>query len=55
MSRNIEAGVKSLLGYKLKKAQYALAFLWMKHCDLFTLASRSIVLAQLELKPGISN
>lgn len=56
MSRDKDTGVKGLLGYKLKKTQHILRL----HMDE-TLRSLELttpqyaVLAQLELKPGISN
>ena len=56
MSRNKEVGVKSLLGYKLKKAQHALRLHMdeaLRTLDLTT--PQYAVLAQLELKPGASN
>lgn len=56
MSTHKENGVKSLLGYKLKKTQHALRV----HMDealreLGLTTPQYAVLAQLELKPGISN
>ena len=56
MSRDKEAGVKSLLGYKLKKTQHALRLHMdeaLRSIDLTT--PQYAVLAQLELKPGASN
>jgi DNA-binding MarR family transcriptional regulator len=56
MSRDKEAGVKSLLGYKLKKTQHALRLHMdeaLRALDLTT--PQYAVLAQLELKPGASN
>ena len=56
MSRDKEVGVKSLLGYKLKKTQHALRLHMdeaLRALDLTT--PQYAVLAQLELKPGISN
>jgi len=55
MSRDKE-NVKSLLGYKLKKTQHALRLHMddaLKSIELTT--PQYAVLAQLELKPGISN
>lgn len=56
MSSDKEIGVKSLLGYKLKKTQHALRL----HMDealraLYLTTPQYAVLAQLELKPGASN
>lgn len=56
MSRDKMIGVKGLLGYKLKKTQHALRL----HMDevlraLELTTPQYAVLAQLELKPGISN
>ena len=56
MSIDKEVGVKSLLGYKLKKTQHALRL----HMDealraLELTTPQYAVLAQLELKPGASN
>lgn len=56
MSSDKEIGVKSLLGYKLKKTQHALRL----HMDealraLGLTTPQYAVLAQLELKPGASN
>ncbi|MDZ5761793.1 MarR family transcriptional regulator [Candidatus Cyrtobacter comes] len=51
-----EMGVKSLLGYKLKKTQHALRLQMdeaLRTLDLTT--PQYAVLAQLELKPGASN
>lgn len=51
-----EIGVKSLLGYKLKKTQHALRLHMdeaLRSLDLTT--PQYAVLAQLELRPGISN
>jgi DNA-binding MarR family transcriptional regulator len=51
-----EIGVKSLLGYKLKKTQHALRLHMdeaLRTIDLTT--PQYAVLAQLELKPGASN
>jgi DNA-binding MarR family transcriptional regulator len=51
-----EIGVKGLLGYKLKKTQHALRLHMdeaLRALDLTT--PQYAVLAQLELKPGISN
>ncbi len=51
-----EVGVKSLLGYKLKKTQHALRLHMdeaLRALDLTT--PQYAVLAQLELKPGASN
>jgi DNA-binding MarR family transcriptional regulator len=56
MSIDKEVGVKSLLGYKLKKTQHALRLHMdeaLRSIDLTT--PQYAVLAQLELKPGISN
>lgn len=56
MSRDKEVGVKSLLGYKLKKTQHALRLHMdeaLRALDLTT--PQYAVLAQLELKPGASN
>ena len=56
MSRDQELGVKGLLGYKLKKTQHALRLHMdeaLRALDLTT--PQYAVLAQLELKPGISN
>ncbi|MFO1257533.1 MAG: MarR family transcriptional regulator [Gammaproteobacteria bacterium] len=56
MSSNKELGVKSLLGYKLKKTQHALRLNMdeaLRTLDLTT--PQYAVLAQLELKPGVSN
>ena len=56
MSRDKEAGVKGLLGYKLKKTQHALRLHMdeaLRALDLTT--PQYAVLAQLELKPGASN
>jgi len=56
MSRDKEVGVKGLLGYKLKKTQHALRLHMdeaLRSLDLTT--PQYAVLAQLELKPGISN
>jgi DNA-binding MarR family transcriptional regulator len=56
MSRDKEVGVKSLLGYKLKKTQHALRLHMdeaLRAIDLTT--PQYAVLAQLELKPGVSN
>lgn len=56
MSRDKEGGVKSLLGYKLKKTQHALRLHMdeaLRALDLTT--PQYAVLAQLELKPGASN
>ena len=56
MSSDKERGVEKLLGYKLKKTQHALRL----HMDealrgLELTTPQYAVLAQLELKPGISN
>lgn len=56
MSRDKELGVKSLLGYKLKKTQHALRLHMdeaLRALDLTT--PQYAALAQLELKPGASN
>ena len=56
MSSDKEGGVKSLLGYKLKKTQHALRLHMdeaLRALDLTT--PQYAVLAQLELKPGASN
>jgi DNA-binding MarR family transcriptional regulator len=56
MSTDKEIGVKSLLGYKLKKTQHALRLEMdeaLRSIDLTT--PQYAVLAQLELKPGASN
>lgn len=56
MSRDKEVGVKSLLGYKLKKTQHALRLHMdeaLRALDLTT--PQYAVLAQLELNPGASN
>jgi DNA-binding MarR family transcriptional regulator len=56
MSIDKEVGVKSLLGYKLKKTQHALRLHMdeaLRALDLTT--PQYAVLAQLELKPGASN
>lgn len=56
MSIDKEAGVKSLLGYKLKKTQHALRLHMdeaLRALDLTT--PQYAVLAQLELNPGASN
>ena len=56
MSINKEGGVKSLLGYKLKKTQHALRLHMdeaLRNLDLTT--PQYAVLAQLELNPGASN
>jgi len=56
MSTDKEGGVKSLLGYKLKKTQHALRLQMdegLRNLDLTT--PQYAVLAQLELKPGASN
>jgi len=56
MSRGKEVGVRSLLGYKLKKTQHALRLHMdeaLRTLDLTT--PQYAVLAQLELKPGASN
>jgi DNA-binding MarR family transcriptional regulator len=56
MSRDKELGVKSLLGYKLKKTQHALRLHMdeaLRALDLTT--PQYAVLAQLELNPGASN
>ncbi len=56
MSIDKEVGVKSLLGYKLKKTQHALRLHMdeaLRNLDLTT--PQYAVLAQLELKPGASN
>ncbi len=56
MSRDKEVGVRSLLGYKLKKTQHALRTSMdeaLRSIDLTT--PQYAVLAQLELKPGVSN
>jgi len=56
MSMGEEIGVKGLLGYKLKKTQHALRLHMdeaLRALDLTT--PQYAVLAQLELKPGISN
>jgi DNA-binding MarR family transcriptional regulator len=56
MSTGKEIGVKSLLGYKLKKTQHALRLHMdevLRSLDLTT--PQYAVLAQLELKPGASN
>jgi DNA-binding MarR family transcriptional regulator len=56
MSMDKEVGVKSLLGYKLKKTQHALRLQMdeaLRALDLTT--PQYAVLAQLELKPGASN
>ena len=56
MSSDKEIGVKSLLGYKLKKTQHALRLHMdetLRTLDLTT--PQYAVLAQLELKPGASN
>lgn len=56
MSSDKEGGVKSLLGYKLKKTQHALRLHMdeaLRALDLTT--PQYAVLAQLELKPGVSN
>ena len=56
MSIDKEVGVKSLLGYKLKKTQHALRLHMdeaLRSIDLTT--PQYAVLAQLELKPGASN
>ena len=56
MSRDKEVGVKSLLGYKLKKTQHALRLHMdeaLRALDLTT--PQYALLAQLELKPGASN
>lgn len=56
MSINKEIGVKSFLGYKLKKTQHALRLHMdeaLKALELTT--PQYAVLAQLELKPGASN
>lgn len=56
MSIDKEIGVKSLLGYKLKKTQHALR-LHMDEAlrDLDLTTPQYSLLAQLELKPGSSN
>jgi DNA-binding MarR family transcriptional regulator len=56
MSTDKEVGVKSLLGYKLKKTQHALRLHMdeaLRSLDLTT--PQYAVLAQLELNPGASN
>jgi DNA-binding MarR family transcriptional regulator len=56
MSIDKEVGVRSLLGYKLKKTQHALRLHMdeaLRSIDLTT--PQYAVLAQLELKPGASN
>lgn len=56
MSIGKEVGVKGLLGYKLKKTQHALRLHMdeaLRALDLTT--PQYAVLAQLELKPGVSN
>lgn len=56
MSSDKEIGVRSLLGYKLKKTQHALRISMneaLRTLDLTT--PQYAVLAQLELKPGASN
>lgn len=56
MSRGKEVGVKGLFGYKLKKTQHALRLHMdeaLRSLDLTT--PQYAVVAQLELKPGISN
>ena len=56
MSTDKELGVKSLLGYKLKKTQHALRLHMdeaLRALDLTT--PQYAVLAQLELNPGASN
>jgi DNA-binding MarR family transcriptional regulator len=51
-----EIGVKSLLGYKLKKTQHALRLHMDKALRALDLTTpQYAVLAQLELKPGASN
>ena len=56
MSIEKEVGVQNLLGYKLKKTQHALRLHMdqaLRALDLTT--PQYAVLAQLELKPGVSN
>lgn len=56
MSKAQEGGVQSLLAYKLKKTQHALRLHMdeaLRALDLTT--PQYAVLAQLELKPGVSN
>ena len=56
MSRDKEVGVRSLLGYKLKKTQHALRLYMdeaLRALDLTT--PQYALLAQLERKPGASN
>ncbi len=56
ISRDKEVGVKSLLGYKLKKTQHALRTSMDKALRALDLTTpQYAVLAQLELKPGASN
>jgi len=56
MSIEKEIGVRNLLGYKLKKTQHSLRIAMdeaLRFLDLTT--PQYSVLAQLELKPGVSN
>jgi DNA-binding MarR family transcriptional regulator len=56
MSIDKEIGVKSLLGYKLKKTQHALRLQMDEALKVLELTTpQYAVLAQLELKPGASN
>jgi len=56
MSRDKELGVKGLLGYKLKKTQHALRLHMDEALETLELTTpQYAVLAQLELRPGISN
>ncbi|MFN7038491.1 MAG: MarR family winged helix-turn-helix transcriptional regulator [Alphaproteobacteria bacterium] len=56
MSTNREIGVKGLFGYKLKKTQHALRLYMDEALRILNLTTpQYAVLAQLELKPGISN
>jgi DNA-binding MarR family transcriptional regulator len=56
MSRDKNLGVKSLLGYKLKKTQHILRLHMDEALRALELTTPQYgVLAQLELKPGISN
>ncbi|ETZ04423.1 MarR family winged helix-turn-helix transcriptional regulator [Holospora undulata] len=56
ISRDKEVGVKSLLGYKLKKTQHALRLHMDEALRTINLTTpQYAVLAQLELKPGTSN
>lgn len=56
MSRDKDMAVKELMGYKLKKTQHALRLHMDEVLKILNLTTpQYAVLAQLELKPGISN